>query len=80
MSSDGHSDLGMAFAFLAGALMGAGIALLLAPKPGTETREQVGEWLRQAQEKAREMAQRYGEEDEEAPSEEPMPEPATPEA
>jgi gas vesicle protein len=69
----------MAFAFLAGALMGAGIALLLAPKPGAEAREQVGEWLRQAQEKAKEMAQRYGE-DEEAPSDEPMPEPAKPEA
>ncbi len=76
MSSDGHSDLGMAFAFLAGALMGAGIALLLAPKPGTETREQVGEWLRQAQEKTKDMARRFSK-DEEAAEE---PEPAEPEA
>lgn len=71
MSSDGHSDLGMAFAFLAGALMGAGIALLLAPKPGTETRELVGEWLRQAQEKTKEMAQRFSEEEEAAEEPEP---------
>lgn len=76
MSNNGHSDLGMAFAFLAGALTGAGLALLLAPKTGPEAREQVGQWLRQAQERAREMARRYGEEEEDASGgEEEAPEP-----
>jgi len=56
--SDGHSDLGMAFAFLAGAVVGAGVALLLAPRPGVETRAQVADWLKQAQERARQAAGR----------------------
>src|SRR5258706_5255194 len=30
----GHSDLALAFTFLAGAILGAGIALLLAPQSG----------------------------------------------
>lgn len=60
MSDDrGHSDLALAFAFLAGALAGAGIALLLAPKSGAETREQVADWARRAQERAREAASRF---------------------
>jgi len=54
--------MGMAFAFLAGALVGAGLALLLAPKPGEETRAQVVDWMKQAQEKARKMAGRGQEE------------------
>jgi gas vesicle protein len=61
MSNGGHSDLGLAFAFLAGGLFGAGLALLLAPKPGTETRAQVADWMKLAQEKAREMAAKHGE-------------------
>ena len=54
--SENHSDLTVAFAFLAGALAGAGLALLLAPKPGTETRAQVGEWMQWLQERAKEAA------------------------
>jgi gas vesicle protein len=54
--SNGHSDSGIAFAFLAGALLGAGVALLLAPKPGTETRVLVAEWLKEAQQKAKDLA------------------------
>ena len=70
--SDGHSDLGLAFAFLSGALLGAGLALLLAPQPGTDTRQQVGEWMKQAQEKARAMKERFGEDEvpEDLPEEE----------
>lgn len=63
MSDNGHSDLTVAFAFLAGALVGAGVALLMAPKPGTETRAQVGEWVHYLQEKAREAARREEEEE-----------------
>ena len=48
----GHSDLALAFTFLAGALAGAALALLFAPKTGAEMRAQIGEWARQAQEKA----------------------------
>jgi len=68
--SEGHSETGLAFAFLAGAFLGAGLALLLAPKPGEETRAQVADWMRQAQEKARKMASRGSEE---AHEEEPAP-------
>lgn len=56
----GHSELSMAFAFLAGTLVGAvtgaGIALLLAPKSGEETRAQITEFARKAQEKVKEAA------------------------
>jgi gas vesicle protein len=57
MSDDrGHSDLALTFAFLAGALLGAGVALLLAPKSGEETRAQLADFAHRAQEKAREAA------------------------
>ncbi len=52
----GHSDLALAFTFLAGALVGAGIALLCAPRPGAETMAQVADWARRAQERAQEAA------------------------
>ena len=58
---NGHSDSGIAFAFLAGALIGAGVALLLAPRPGTETRAQVADWLKEAQQKARDLGGSDGE-------------------
>jgi gas vesicle protein len=54
--SENHSDLTVAFAFLAGALAGAGLALLLAPRPGTETRAQVSEWVKWLQEKAKDAS------------------------
>jgi gas vesicle protein len=57
----GHTDLALAFAFLAGALVGAGIALLFAPKTGPEMREQIADWAQRAREKAREAAARFEE-------------------
>jgi len=58
MSDDrGHTDLALAFAFLAGALLGAGVALLLAPKTGEQARAQVAEWAQRAQEKVRHTAE-----------------------
>jgi gas vesicle protein len=74
MSDNGHSDLTVAFAFLAGSLIGAGVALLVAPKSGNEARAQVGEWMQFLQEKAKDLARRRGdegddEENEEAPGE-----------
>ena len=68
MSND-HSDLTIAFAFLAGALVGAGVALMMAPKPGTETRAQVGEWVAWLQAKAKEAAQRKAEDEGDEPVE-----------
>ena len=57
MSDDrAHSDMTLALAFLAGALVGAGVALLLAPQSGAETREKVADWAKRTQEKAREAA------------------------
>lgn len=47
--------------FLLGALTGAGIALLMAPRPGRETREALGESLRDAAEKSRALGERVAE-------------------
>lgn len=70
MADNGHSDLTVAFAFLAGALVGAGVALLVAPKPGPEARAQVGEWIQALQEKAREATRRGEDEEDEEYEEE----------
>lgn len=35
-----------------GAAVGAGLGLLLAPKPGNETREQIADWLKERREKS----------------------------
>lgn len=51
------SSLGsIAFAFLAGCLVGAGAALLLAPQSGKETRDMMKDYAKDAQGKAREKA------------------------
>lgn len=51
--------------FLLGSLVGAGIALILAPRPGEETRELLRkkgtEWARRAQEMATDVQDRAGE-------------------
>ena len=36
--------------FLAGAAIGAGLGVLFAPKAGKETREQLGDWLKEKRE------------------------------
>ena len=57
--SDNKSDLGGVLgAFLAGALIGVGVGLLLAPKSGKETRRQLADLAKKAQQKAEEMAER----------------------
>jgi gas vesicle protein len=57
--SDNRSDLGGVLgAFLAGALIGVGVGMLLAPKPGRETRRQLADLAKKAQHKAEEMAGR----------------------
>jgi len=52
MSSNGSDSSGVFYAFLAGAIVGVGVGILLAPKSGKETREQLGSLAHKAQEKA----------------------------
>ena len=52
--------------FLLGALTGAGVALLLAPRPGRETREALGETLRDAAERGRAFGEQVAERGREA--------------
>ncbi len=52
--------------FLLGALTGAGIALLLAPRSGRETREALGERLRDAAERSRALGDQVAEKGREA--------------
>lgn len=54
MSDDRHSGLGTALAaFAVGALVGAAVALLLAPQSGQETRERLRDFAREAEERLR---------------------------
>ena len=55
--SDRRNDAVPVFlAFFAGAVIGAGLGLLFAPKPGAQTREQIAEFGRRAREKAEALA------------------------
>jgi gas vesicle protein len=60
-TNGGH---GFAFGLLVGALAGAGLALLFAPKPGAQLRGELGEtmgaWKDKAAKKARDVADRAG--------------------
>ena len=53
MAEREHSGALLA-SFILGALVGAGIALLTAPRSGKETREELGRWAGEATQKARE--------------------------
>ena len=48
----GHSAGSLILAFFIGGLVGAGVALLLAPQPGSETRQKIKELAEEAKEKA----------------------------
>ena len=55
--SDTHNDgVPVLLAFLAGAVVGAGLGLLFAPKTGAQTREQLAEFARRAREKTEAVA------------------------
>jgi len=54
---NGYSAGAVAFAFLAGAIIGAGAALLLAPQTGAETRTMLKGYAKKAEEEAIEQAQ-----------------------
>ena len=51
---EGFSGGAVAFAFLAGAIIGAGAALLLAPQTGAQTRIQLREYAQRAEDEVRE--------------------------
>ena len=53
---NGYSAGAIAFAFLAGAIIGAGAALLLAPQTGAETRKLLKTYAEKAEEEALERA------------------------
>lgn len=58
MADEHGSAAGVLLAFLSGAALGAVAALLLAPKPGRESREQLRGYARKAEENLRELAGR----------------------
>lgn len=53
---NGYSAGAVAFAFLAGAIIGAGAALLLAPQSGAETRKMLKTYAEKAEEEVLEKA------------------------
>jgi gas vesicle protein len=53
---NGYSAGAVAFAFLAGAIIGAGAALLMAPQSGAETRSLIKSYAKKAEEEALERA------------------------
>jgi gas vesicle protein len=54
---EGYGASSIFLSFLLGGLMGAGVALLLAPKSGRETRQRIRELADEAKEKAEEYAE-----------------------
>jgi gas vesicle protein len=59
MSSDDRSGgtAGVVLSFMVGALSGAALAILFAPRSGRETREMLGEKLRETQERGRHVGE-----------------------
>ena len=56
MSDTRNEGVPMLLAFLAGAVVGAGMGLMFAPKTGAETRQQIAEFGRKARVKAEAIA------------------------
>ena len=59
MSDERNDGANMLFAFLAGAIIGVGVGILIAPKSGKETRKQVSDLAQKAQEKAADLTGRF---------------------
>jgi len=49
-------------AFVVGGLIGAALGILFAPKAGKETRAEIGEWIDETKEKAKEKLEKLEEE------------------
>jgi len=56
MNDSRNDGAGLLLAFLAGAIVGVGVGLLVAPGSGKETRERISDLARQGREKAAEAA------------------------
>lgn len=52
-NDNGYSAGAVAYAFLAGALIGTGVALLLAPQSGAKTRKLLNDYAEQAEDEIR---------------------------
>jgi gas vesicle protein len=72
MSRDGGSGVGnLTLAFILGAAAGAAVALLFAPATGEETRELLGQKMREGQDKAAALAKEAWAREREARDREP---------
>ncbi len=59
--SEDRGSAGVLF-FLVGAAVGAGLGVLFAPKAGKETREQIGDWLKERREAGSDLLEKIKEE------------------
>ena len=59
--ADNEGSNGLLY-FLAGTAVGAALGVLLAPRSGRETREQLGDWLQERREKGSELLHKVKEE------------------
>lgn len=57
MASDEHGPAGILLSFMLGALSGAALAILFAPRSGRETRELLGEKLRETADRGRRLGE-----------------------
>lgn len=60
MNDSRNEGAAFLLAFLAGAIVGVGVGLLVAPRPGRETRERLSDLTRKGREKAAEVAADLG--------------------
>lgn len=56
MSDSRNEGVPILMAFMAGAVLGVGLGLLVAPRSGKETRDQLADFARRAREKAEGLA------------------------
>jgi gas vesicle protein len=57
MTTEDRSTSGVVLSFLVGALTGAAVAILFAPRSGRETREMLGDRLRESAERGRHLGE-----------------------
>jgi len=57
MASDEHGTAGILLSFMLGALSGAALAILFAPRSGRETRELLGDRMRETADRGRRMGE-----------------------
>ena len=60
--ANNDSGFGGALLFVTGAIAGATLGVLFAPRSGTETREQLGDWIKERREKGEDLLAKVKEE------------------